>query len=165
MSLQTKRKILKLSDHFSLRELTKSQTGTRLGISNEPDSEHLVNLVALCHNVLEPIRKEFGVVTVTSCYRSPALNKAIGSTSEKSQHIFGEACDLECFRAKSNLFVAEWVKTSLDFDQIILEYYNDGDPFSGWIHISSKRLQSQNRNMCLHTVINDGRTSYQEGLT
>ena len=145
--------------------MTKSQTGTRLGISNEPDSEHLVNLVALCHNVLEPIRKEFGVVTVTSCYRSPALNKAIGSTSEKSQHIFGEACDLEAFRAKSNLFVAEWIKTSLDFDQLILEYYKDGDPFSGWIHVSSKRLQSQNRNICLHTVVNDGKTAYQEGLT
>ncbi len=156
---------MKLSDHFSLRELTKSQTGIRLGISNEPDSEHLVNLVALCHNVLEPIRKEFGVVTVTSCYRSPALNKAIGSTSEKSQHIFGEACDLEAFRAKSNLFVAEWIKTSLDFDQLILEYYKDGDPFSGWIHVSSKRLQSQNRNICLHTVVNDGKTAYQEGLT
>ena len=156
---------MKLSDHFSLRELTKSQTGTRLGISNEPDSEHLVNLVALCHNVLEPIRKEFGVVTVTSCYRSPALNKAIGSTSEKSQHIFGEACDLEAFRAKSNLFVAEGIATSLNFDQLILEYYKDGDPFSGWIHVSSKRLQSQNRNICLHTVVNDGRTSYQEGLT
>ena len=156
---------MKLSDHFSLRELTKSQTGTRLGIKNEPDSEHLVNLVALCHNVLEPIRKEFGVVTVTSCYRSPALNKAIGSTSEKSQHIFGEACDLECFRAKSNLFVAEWISTSLNFDQLILEYHDESDPFSGWVHVSSKRLQSQNRNMCLHTVVSDGRTSYQEGLT
>ena len=156
---------MKLSDHFSLRELSKSQTGTRLGISNEPDSEHLVNLVALCHNVLEPIRKEFGVVTVTSCYRSPALNKAIGSTSEKSQHIFGEACDLEAFRAKSNLFVAEWISTSLNFDQLILEYHDESAPFSGWVHVSSKRLQSQNRNMCLHTVVSDGRPSYQEGIT
>ena len=150
---------MKLSDHFSLRELTKSQTGTRLGISNEPDSEHLVNLVALCHNVLEPIRKEFGVVTVTSCYRSPALNKAIGSTSEKSQHIFGEACDLEAFRAKSNLFVAEWISTSLNFDQLILEYHDESDPFSGWVHVSSKRLQSQNRNICLHTGVTDCMTS------
>ena len=86
---------MNLSQNFSLRELTKSQTAERKGISNEPSEEHIENLKLLCENILQPVRDEWGVVSVSSGYRSPALCVAIGS-SEKSQHARGMAADFEC---------------------------------------------------------------------
>ena len=70
---------MKLSQNFSLRELTKSQTAERKGIDNTPTEEHLENLKLLCENILQPVRNEWGVVSVSSGYRSPALCQAIGS--------------------------------------------------------------------------------------
>ena len=68
---------MRLSRNFSLRELTKSSTAERAGIDNTPkDLEHLVNMTHLAIHVLQPVRDEFGVITVNSGYRSPDLNKA-----------------------------------------------------------------------------------------
>jgi zinc D-Ala-D-Ala carboxypeptidase len=64
---------MKLSSNFSLRELTKSQTAERKGIDNTPTEEHTENLKLLCENILQPTRDEWGVVSVSSGYRSPAL--------------------------------------------------------------------------------------------
>jgi zinc D-Ala-D-Ala carboxypeptidase len=50
---------MKLTQHFSLSELTRSQTATRRGIDNQPNDEQLANLVALCECVLQPIRDHF----------------------------------------------------------------------------------------------------------
>ena len=87
---------MKLSQNFSLRELTKSQTAERKGISNEPSEEHVENLKLLCTKVLQPIRDEWGVVSISSGYRSPALCEALGSKST-SQHAKGQAADFECY--------------------------------------------------------------------
>ena len=77
---------MKLSENFSLNELTKSQTATRRGISNQPSEEHLENLKALVENVLQPIRDSKGQpIRISSGYRSSRLNTAIGG-SENSQH-------------------------------------------------------------------------------
>ena len=57
---------MKLSQNFSLRELTKSQTAERKGISNEPSEEHIENLKLLCTNVLQKIRNEFGIVSIAA---------------------------------------------------------------------------------------------------
>ena len=70
---------MKLSPNFSIRELTKSQTAERKGIDNTPTEEHIENLKLLCENILQPVRDEWGVVSVSSGYRSPALCQAIGS--------------------------------------------------------------------------------------
>ena len=70
---------MSLSDHFTLIELTKSQTAERLGIDNTPDDEAIGNLASMCDNVLEPIRAHFGVpFSPSSAYRSKKLNEAIG---------------------------------------------------------------------------------------
>ena len=67
---------IQLTEHFSLREMTKSQTAMRRGIDNTPTDEHLEALTSLCTNILEPIRKHFDVpVLVSSSYRSPELCK------------------------------------------------------------------------------------------
>ena len=126
---------MKLSKNFSLDELTKSQTALRMGIDNKPTPGDLYNLTQLCDNILQPVREHFGKpVTVSSGYRSVALCEAIGS-SAKSQHAKGEAADFEIMGI-DNKEVAVWIRDNLDFDQLILEFYKDGEPSSGWIHCS-----------------------------
>ena len=74
--------------------MTKSQTAERKGIDNVPNADHIFNLTALCENILQPIRNEFGSFIVSSGYRSPELCEAIGSKAT-SQHAKGEAADFE----------------------------------------------------------------------
>ena len=86
---------MKLSNNFSLNEMTKSQTATRKGISNNPSEDHMDNLKELCTNVLQRVRDHFGrVVSISSGYRSPELCEAIVS-SKTSQHAKGQAADFE----------------------------------------------------------------------
>ena len=130
---------MKITQNFSLAELTKSSTATRLGIDNTPkNDEIIVNLTNLCCNILQPVRTHFGrVVTINSGYRGPELNKAIGSKST-SQHCKGEAADFEII-GLSNSELAKWVYKNLEFDQIILEFHDPSDPNSGWVHCSYKK--------------------------
>ena len=124
---------MKLSGHFSLAELTKSQTATRKGIDNKPTLEHIENLTELCVQILEPTRRNFGKpMVITSGYRSEELCEAIGSSSS-SQHAKGEAADFEICGI-SNFDLAEWISDNLEYDQLILECYKGGN--TGWVHCS-----------------------------
>ena len=126
---------MKLSDHFSLQELTKSSTAERRGIANEPDDEAVENLIMVCETILEPVREQYGIPFIpNSGFRCLELNRAIGS-SDRSQHTTGEAVDFEV-PGISNKEVALWVKENCKFDQLILEFYKEGDPSSGWVHCS-----------------------------
>jgi zinc D-Ala-D-Ala carboxypeptidase len=153
---------MKLSENFSLNELTKSQTATRRGISNQPSGEHLENLKALVEKVLQPIRDSKGQpIRVTSGYRSSELNTAIGGSS-KSQHSKGEAADFE-ITGVDNYELAEWIKSFIpEFDQLILEFYTSGDQNSGWIHCSYSR--EKNRKQILTASKENGKTVYNKGL-
>ena len=127
---------MSLSNHFTLAELTKSQTASRLGIDNTPDQMIIGNLASMCDSILEPIRAHFGVpFSPSSAYRSEELNKAIGGSST-SAHCHGLAVDIELPRSAgvSNPDLARWVKDNLVYDQIILEFWT-GEPGSGWVHI------------------------------
>ena len=126
---------MQLTANFSLKELTASQTAERKGIDNTPSAEHQENLKSLCTHVLQPIRDHFSrVVSVSSGYRSPALCEAIGSKST-SQHARGEAADFEIFGI-SNKELADWIHYNTNYDQLILEYWKESDPNSGWVHCS-----------------------------
>ena len=126
---------MQLSKNFSLIELTKSQTAERKGIDNTPSAEHQQNLKSLCTNVLQPVRDNFHrVVSVSSGFRSQALCEAIGSKST-SQHAKGEAADFEIFGI-SNKELADWIHFNVNYDQLILEYWKESDPNSGWVHCS-----------------------------
>ena len=126
---------MQLSKNFSLIELTKSQTAERKGIDNTPSAEHQENLKSLCTNVLQPVRANFHrVVSVSSGFRSQALCEAIGSKST-SQHAKGEAADFEIFGI-SNKELADWIHFNVNYDQLILEYWKESDPNSGWVHCS-----------------------------
>ena len=152
---------MQLSENFSLNEFTKSDTAVRKGIDNTPNDDHLKSMKALCENVLQKVRSHFGKsVRITSGYRSPELCEAIGS-SKTSQHAKGQAADFE-ITGIDNKVLAEYIIENLDFDQIILEFYTDGDPNSGWVHCSYK---DDNRKQVLRASRVDGKTRYTNGLT
>ena len=149
---------MKLTENFSLNELTKSKTAERKGIDNTPSAEHQENLKSLCEMVLQPIRDHFGqVVSISSGYRSPELCVAIGS-STKSQHAKGQASDFEIFGV-SNKELADWIDENLDYDQLILEYWKESDPNSGWIHCSFNT--QGNRKQYLRAYKENGSTKYE----
>ena len=148
---------MKLSENFSLVELTKSQTAERKGIDNTPSTEHQENLKSLCTRILQPVRDHFNrVVSVSSGYRSEELCLAIGSKTT-SQHAKGEAADFEIF-GLSNKELADWINENLDYDQLILEYWKKEDPNSGWGHCSYN--SDENRKQYLRAYKENGKTKY-----
>jgi hypothetical protein len=150
---------MKLTENFSLNELTKSQTAERKGINNTPSAEHQENLKSLCEMILQPIRDHFGqVVSVSSGYRSPELCVAIGSSTQ-SQHAKGQASDFEIFGI-SNKELADYIDQNLDYDQLILEYWKGEDePNSGWVHCSFNT--QGNRKQYLRAYKENGSTKYE----
>jgi hypothetical protein len=154
---------MNLSANFSLKELTKSDTATRLGIDNTPDAETIDNLKTLCDKVLQPVREHFGKsVTVNSGYRSPELNSSPAVAGSKtSDHCKGQAADIE-IAGVPNAELAQWIMDNLDYTQLILEFYTQGIPDSGWVHVSydPKNLKKQE----LTAVKVAGKTQYLQGL-
>ena len=150
---------MKLTENFSLKELTSSQTAERKGIDNTPSAEHQDNLKSLCEMILQPIRDHFGqVVSVSSGYRSPELCVAIGSSTQ-SQHAKGQASDFEIFGI-SNKELADYIDQNLDYDQLILEYWKGEDePNSGWVHCSFNT--QGNRKQYLRAYKENGSTKYE----
>jgi len=148
---------MELSKSFTLNELTKSQEATRLGIDNTPSEEHIQNLKILCENILQPIRDFYGMpLSVSSGYRSAALCEAVGSSS-KSQHTKGQAADFEIFGI-DNKDLADWIVQNLDYDQCILEFWNENEPNSGWVHCSYST--NSNRKQYLKAQKIDGKIVY-----
>lgn len=148
---------MQLSPNFSLAEFTASATAKAQRIDNTPGAKDIAAMKTLCTKVLEPVRAHFGrPVLLSSGYRSPRLCVAVGS-SETSQHAFGEAADFEV-GGIDNVTVATFIRDRLAFDQLILENYVQGQPNSGWIHVSYRdgRLR--------HDVLTYSRRTYFRGL-
>lgn len=123
---------MQLSKNFYLSEFVSSQTASRFRLDNTPTEKVISNLRLLTEKVLQPIRDHFEKpVIISSGYRSLAVNRAIGST-DKSQHIKGEAADFEIPNV-DNYTLAKWIEKNLNYDQLILEFYTGGN--SGWIHV------------------------------
>jgi zinc D-Ala-D-Ala carboxypeptidase len=151
---------MKLSKNFVLAEFTKSNTAKKKGIDNTPQGEHMTNLKYIVENVLQVVREHFGKpVKINSGYRSPALNKAVGGSS-KSQHCNGQAVDFEIMGVP-NLELADWIGDNLEFDQLILEFYNpeEGEN-SGWVHCSLKE-EGDNRKQRLIAYKDGKKTRYE----
>jgi hypothetical protein len=147
-----------MTQSFSIRELTYSDTAIRLGIDNTPTDEILKNLQNVIQFILEPISNNFdSQIMITSGYRSPALCQAIGS-KPTSQHTLGMAVDFEIL-GTPNKEVSDWIVNHLDFDQCILEFWKPEQPNSGWVHCSYKT--SGNRKMYLKAYSANGRTVYE----
>jgi hypothetical protein len=129
---------MRLSEHFTLRELTRSDTATRLDIDNTPNADEIETLKLVAENILEPVRKHFGFpFSPNSGFRCLELNRAIKS-KDTSQHVLGQAVDLEV-PSISNFDLAVWIRDNVpSYDQLILEFHVPGEPTSGWVHCSFK---------------------------
>lgn len=124
---------MQLTEHFTLSEFVRSETAERNHINNTPSQEVVDNLRALCRNVLEPARVAYGEpIYITSGYRCPALNKAVGG-KPTSQHLRGEAADLQVKGVRNLKRLYNAILDHGVFDQLLFESNKAG---TKWIHIS-----------------------------
>jgi zinc D-Ala-D-Ala carboxypeptidase len=127
---------MKLSQHFTLAELTASNKATQLGLDNTPPQELMPRLVRTAE-MLEKIRSTLNVpVTVTSGYRGPELNRAVGGVAT-SDHTQGHAADIVAPGYGSAYQVAKALApmvSVLGIGQLILE----GVKGKQWVHVSTR---------------------------
>jgi len=144
---------MKLTEHFSLEELIISETATRKGIDNTP-SPHVIGNLLITAQGLEKVRELLKKpITVSSGYRSPALNRVIGG-SDKSAHTLGYAADFNCYGYGSAYEVCKAIERSgIKFDQLIYE--------QTWSHISFAPTMRQE---VLTAIFKNGKATYKAGL-
>lgn len=123
-----------ISKNFTLEELYASSTAKARGIDNTPTKQAVVNLTHLAIKVLQPMRTTLKrPIKISSGYRSPALNRAVGGVSN-SQHMTGQAVDIDIegnLTQGKQLF--EWIRHNVPFDQLIWEHNKQG---VYWVHVS-----------------------------
>ena len=153
---------MKLSEHLSLSEVTRSESAKRKGISNMPTEAHIANFKLLAENVFEPIRNYFRCpIIISSGYRSKDLNAAIGG-SATSQHCSGEAIDIDMDgtpNGVTNRMVFDYIKNNLSFDQLIYEFGDINNP--DWVHVSYESTGTQ-RKQILRATRSNGKTVYSK---
>ena len=125
-----------MTPHFTLAELTASETAERNGIDNTPTPEHLENLQRLAE-FLETVKATLGgkPVMINSAYRGPAVNEKVGG-SKSSQHMIGCAADLRIPGMNPDQVCRAIIEADLPFDQLIREFYDPAKAAGGWTHIS-----------------------------
>lgn len=143
--------------NFTLAEMVHSGTAERLGISNNPDAMTRVRLTETIR-LLECIRAEWEdycnqhslgtpAIRVSSGYRSPELNKAVGGV-KNSAHVEGYAADLQPVNDKQDefekFFATEFSHMGYAYDQIIIEKSKN----TRWIHVGYKRADGKQRRQC-----------------
>lgn len=147
---------MQITTNFSLLELISSETAVRKGINNNPNQDVIDNLKRLFIKIVQPVRDWYKQpINITSAYRSPSLNKAIGG-SETSDHCFGNAVDFTVPKEDYKK-VFYYIKDNFQYDQLIWEFGDDSTP--NWIHVS---LRNVNRNQVLKAYKNVlGQTKYK----
>lgn len=149
---------IEVMKYFTINELTKSSTAVRYNIDNSAKGEVVKNLILLVDEVLDPLREKFGrPIIVNSGYRCEALNKKVGG-SKTSQHMTGQAVDIQSIGDKYNTELFELAKT-MDYDQLIAEFGSIVRP--DWIHISYVSPE-KNRHQILQAVKVNGKTVYKK---
>lgn len=146
---------MKLSEHFSLAEFTRSQTAARKGIDNTPPRAVVDNLGNLVFEILEPLRIYLArPIRINSGFRCPELNGAIGG-SKFSQHMTGDASDIDVPGMEPIAVAQIIIDMDLPFDQLIHE-------FREWVHVSYD--PDRDRRKVLTARLIDGKTQYVTGL-
>lgn len=152
---------MNLTKNFTLLELTKSDTAIRRKIDNTPSAAVTDSLKLLCEKVLQPLRDHYKKpIKITSGYRSPKLNSAIGG-SKTSDHTRGQAADTE-ISGVSNYDLAKYIEDNLEYTQLILEFYTPGEPNSGWVHVSYDPNNLKKQSLTATRI--KGKVVYQPGL-
>lgn len=150
---------MKISDHISYEEATRSRTAIRLDMDNTPKPYELTNMYGVAINIFEPLREWVGgPIKINSFFRCEDLNKAIGGSS-RSQHCEGRAIDIDdTFGHKTNAEMFQYIKENLSFDQLIWEFGDDKNP--NWLHVSYVS-EDGNRKRCLKAYKLNGSTKYK----
>lgn len=145
---------MKISRYITIEEATRSNTATRLGIVNTPNEHQLASMQLVAAKCFDPVRMHFGrPIRVTSFFRSPALNKAVGG-SRNSQHTRGEAIDMQAGGSGfTNADIFHHIRQNFEFDQLIWEYGTDKEP--AWVHVSYSA--KKNRKQVLKIFRKDGK--------
>ena len=137
--------------YFTLNELCRSATASRLKIDNTPTADVCYNLEMLVRYILDPLREAWGApIIVTSGYRCPRLNKAVGGAAS-SQHMKGQAADIRTVSdnpAENRRLLDLLVKLNLPFDQVINEY-PDKNGCPDWIHVSYSDRHRRKQMTCV----------------
>ncbi len=138
-----------LSPHFTLDELTVSQTASQRNIKNQPNKKETANLRRLCRTILEPFRALVGPLHVSSGFRSEKLNRITGGVPS-SQHRLGQAADILPVKTELKAAYLKLCDSKIPFDQAIFE-------FGRWIHVS---WAAKPRGQKLVAVKEAGKTKY-----
>lgn len=137
---------IKLTEHFTLEEMARSQTARKMGLLNAPKPEHIACLKVLCQQVLEPLRLAVGKpVIINSGYRCWQLNRRLGG-ARNSQHLLGQAADIRVTSVTEGKEWFAWIMDHTTFDQLIWEHRKS----SYWIHVSCRPDVKQNRHQVLY---------------
>ena len=151
-------KNIRLSQHFTLNEMIKSNTARRYGINNIPNKQQVDNLNNLVFNIFEPARSDLGFpIIINSGFRCGKLNMLLKG-SPTSDHPKGEAGDAELLGA-NNALLFDYILNNCEFDQLIWEYGDDEEP--EWVHASYKS-DGTNRKQVLRAIRKDCKTQYIE---
>jgi zinc D-Ala-D-Ala carboxypeptidase len=118
-----------MTPHFTLDELTASETAERNGWDNTPNEQELANLQRLAE-FLEDVKEALGgkPIMVNSAFRNKQVNDAVGS-KDSSQHRVGCAVDIRVPGLTPDQVVRAIIASGLPYDQVIRE-------FDRWTHLS-----------------------------
>lgn len=175
-----------LSPHFSLKEMTDSQTAVKYGIANVPSEQEIENLRRLCEGTLEPLRVALQLpVVITSGFRTKELNNKLAHSSKHSQHMQGQAADFYVAQgpvpsskvqgskdgsklqvpsqSRRELLIKAFrliiLDDSIDYDQLII--------YPSFIHVSYVSLLANRRNILIgmrNGKLGYGKLSYANAL-
>lgn len=150
----------KISKFLTYAEAIKSQTAIRLGIKNDPDETELARMKNVATKIFDKVRIFVdGALNASSFFRSKALNDATPGSSLTSQHMTGEAIDIDCdtFGHGTNKGIFDFIRLNLEFDQLIWEYGDENHP--DWVHVSLS-YSGKNRRQILRCHRVDGKPKY-----
>lgn len=130
-----------ISKYITLQEATTSQTAIRKNIPNIPAPKDIENMKHVAVNVFDKVREHFGKpIRVSSFFRSLRLNNAVGG-SKTSQHVKGEAIDMQGTNGVTNAEIFNFIKDNLVFDQLIWEFGTNKEP--AWVHVSLSKTKNR----------------------
>lgn len=155
------RRNFRLSKHFNLKAFTKCEMAKEYGLQNDMPEEYLPNLMNLCEQVLEPLRKyAHKPIPITCGFLTRQLNELSHGVGE-SLHQYGEAVDIKIQSYSQGVDWFYWIRDHCRFDQIIWEHKHDG---TQCIHVSCKLDVDQNRKMVLRTPLRKRLTEEEREL-
>jgi hypothetical protein len=148
---------MKLTKHFTLEELTRSDIAERHSLDNTPSKDIIPNLIRVAE-LLEDVRALFNKpIIINSGYRSVAVNSLLGS-KPTSQHCIGCAADIRIKGLTPDQIVSKIVKSDIQYDQVIRE-------FDSWVHISIPKTQGHIARKNALIIDKNGTRNYDGSVT